>query len=396
MALALRMLFLATWLRGESQATVKRHNSFLLGLLVGVSIYEKLSNMVLLLPLGLILLGREPRKWNHWRACLLGGVLGTIPLLYANYRYFLRTGALLSTRQVETQGDKSLEGALHFLREYLSLGNGSVVRKFILGESYGFGSAEALFLAVALIAVLWLWKSAAVSRIPATLVACYLAAGIGLLLLPNVTAVHHWVIGTPFQYLAIAMAVSPTIRPLASARIPVILSRCVLVLALGMLLALRIQGTTELTRSLARGVASRAWDPSLTRLGEFSASRAGKDMFLAANWGVATQFYCLSGGHPHVVREWGEVHALEESIGLGRVRSLYVVLNLQANFPDPNYSRGVISAVEKHPNLVEVPIEAELTGMAAVQVRKFKYVEGNRRQLAVKQPESSADSTSIR
>ncbi len=397
LALALRMIFLGTWLRGAVHETVRPRNSFFLGLIVGFSIYEKLSNIVLLLPLGLILVGRERRRLDHWRACLVGGVVGALPLLYVNYQYFLRTGVLFSTRQVEAQGDKSLAGVVHFLKEYLSLGSGSVVRQFILGENHGFAVAEALLLTAALIAVLCLWKSVAVSRTPAVLVACYLAAGVGLFLLPNVTAAHHWVIGTPFQYLAFAMAIAaPYRRPTGTSGLA-IASRVALILVLGALMVVRAQGTTALTRSLARGASSDAWDPSLTRLGEFCASRAGQDVFLAANWGVATQIFCLSDGHPHVVREWWAAPALAKSIRLGRFRSLYVVLNLHTNFPDSDFSRGVITEFEKHPRLVEVPVEQELAELAAVKVRKFVYVEdGRRHQIVLKRSGSSTDQTATR
>ena len=120
-------------------------------------------------------------------------------------------------------------------------------------------------------------------------------------------------------------------------------------------------------------------------------------MFLAANWGVATQIFCLSDGHPNVVREWWAAPALAKSIGPGRFRSLYVVLNLHANFPDSDFSRGVITEFEKHPRLVEVPVEQELAELAAVKVRKFVYVEdGRRHQIVLKRSGSSTDQTATR
>jgi hypothetical protein len=394
LALALRMIFLACLLYGESLAAVKARNSFFLGLIVGFSIYEKLSNIVLLLPLGVVLFGRQRRKVNHWRACFAGGLLGVLPLLYANYRYFLKSGEILSTKQVAAQGVKSLTGPIHFLREYLALGDGSLVRLFILGEDHDFAIAEALLLSLALVAVVCLWKAGAVGRTPGILMACYLAVAIGLFLLPNGTWVHHWVIGTPFQYLAIAMAITMSGRGSLRSSRPAMAGRAALISALGLLLIVRAEGAAGLNCSLARGAYAEAWDPLLTRLGQLCAKRAGQDMFLAANWGVAAQIYCLSDGHPKLVRElftWPAPPTLEKLVRFGPFRSFYTLENVHDYFPGRDVSRRLIRAFEEHPKLREVPVEGDLARVAAVKIRRFIYsADGFPRQDALSRRESFA------
>ncbi len=374
MALALRMILLGTWLYGQVDGAVRARNSFCLGLLVGFSIYEKLSNVVLLPPLGILLLCRKRRTVKHWCVCLAGGLVGGSLLLYANYLIFSQRGRLLSTSQVATQGTKTLAGLSHLLREYLALGDGALVRRFILGNDHGYERAEGLLLGIALIAVLGLWKAGSMSRMPSILVACYTAVVAGLFLLPNETGAHHWVIGTPFQYLAIAMAIGgPEHPPIRLPRLAVV-SRAALVGVVGVLILVRAHGTLDLARALARGDSSETWAPSLTRLGELGAQRAGHDLFVAGNWGVATQMYCLSNGHPSMVREllqWPTVPPLEKVLDLDRYSSFYLVLKVPHTFPDPVVTRRLITAFEEHPNLREIPAEPSLTHLAGVKVRRF-------------------------
>jgi len=379
LALALRMTFLGTLLYGQMDGAVRPRNSFLLGVIVGFSLYEKLSSVVLLPALGILLLCRERWTVGHWCACLAGGLVGGLPLLYTNYLFFSETGRLLSTLQVAMQRDKSLAGLALLLSKYLALGDGALVRRFILGEDHDFAGAEAFLLSVALMAVLGLRRAVPASRLPASLIACYLAVGVGLFLLPRATWAHHWVIGTPFQYLALAMAIKGPERP--PIRLPrlAFVCRAVLLGAIGVLMIVRVHGTLDLARALARGASSDAWDPSLTRLGDLAAEKAGHDFFIAGNWGVATQMYCLSDGNLELVSEL--YHSYEEPMGprletlldLHRFRAFYLVLKVPPYAPDTTGTRRLIAAIEGHPNLREVPVEEDLAQLAAVKVRKFLW-----------------------
>ena len=246
LALALRMVFLGALLYGEGDRTARPRNSLLLGAIVGFAIFEKLSSLTLLPALGILMLRRERRTVGHWCACLAGCLAGVLPLLFANLLHLSVTGQLLSASDVAVQGDRSLAGLGRFLGEYLSLGDGGLVREFILGEVRGSAIPEAALLSVALAAILvrrWVVRD---DRLPAVLVACYAAIGVGLFALPNRTWAHHWIIGTPFQYLAIALSIrSPDGTP---ARLPRLswASRAVFLGALGALMILRVYGTLGL------------------------------------------------------------------------------------------------------------------------------------------------------
>ena len=96
-----------------------------------------------------------------------------------------------------------------------------------------------------------------VRRSPAIIVVCYLAVGAGLFMLPNATWAHHWVIGTPFQYLAIALAIGPRARRLIHQPAPGLTCRVALLSAVAVLMLVRAQGTLSLTQALAQGASSR-------------------------------------------------------------------------------------------------------------------------------------------
>jgi hypothetical protein len=376
LALALRMTFLGVWLRGESDEKARPGNSLVLGWIVGFSVFEKLSSLVLLPVLALILLSRERRTIQHWGACLAGCLLGVSPLLYANLLTVFDRGWPVSTEHVAVPGPRSLATMAAFAVDYLALADGAFVRRFVLGRYRGSAALEATLLGSALLAVVGLSCAAPARRLPSRLVACYLAIGTGLYLIPNQTGVYHWVIGTPFQYLAIATGAGG--HDLPQVRLPRLALACrgALLATLGALLIARVHGTLDVASALTHGATSRQWDPSLTRLGELGAERAGHDLFLAANWGVAIQIYCLSGGELGVVREpyWSTTTTplgLVTADDLKRYRSIYLVTLVDQTFPDPAVTRRLVAALESHPNLREVPIEKEFAGLAAVKVRKF-------------------------
>ena len=243
---------------------------------LGFSIYEKLSNIVLLLPLSLVLVCRERRHVNHWRASLAGGLLGGLPLLYVNYRYFWRTGELLSTRQVAAQSVMTLASLAHFLRDYVALGDGSLVRQFILGQNHGFAVVEGLVPEC----------SPGSSSLPVE--GCCgepdiddrrgLLPGGGNGLVP-VAECH---LGAPlgdrhaFPVSRHRDGVSASGRRLIRPSVLALATGQSWISAFGVLMIVRAQGAVDLTCSLARGDSSEIWDPSLTRLGDLCAKRAGQ------------------------------------------------------------------------------------------------------------------------
>jgi hypothetical protein len=74
-------------------------------------------------------------------------------------------------------------------------------------------------------------------------------------------------------------------------------------LVVGAMLVTRAGGVTSLGLALSRGESGSAYHPDLTRLGVLASQRAGHAAFIAADWGVATQIFCLAQGRPGLVKE---------------------------------------------------------------------------------------------
>src|SRR5207244_214171 len=95
---------------------------------------------------------------------------------------------------------------------------------------------------------------------------------------------HHWIIGTPFQYAAVAFALPALEKRLATYKI--------LVAAVLGLLLVRIPTLVEVERSLIGGKSSTGFDPAFNRLVQFAAAHSTDAVFVSSDWGSATQLYC--------------------------------------------------------------------------------------------------------
>jgi hypothetical protein len=157
--------------------------------------------------------------------------------------------------------------------------------------------------------------------LPARLAAAYLAVALGLAILPRGTFNHHWIIGTPFQYVAMAFAL-PALKKRS-------LTYQMLVAAILGLFVARLPVLVEVERSLIAGRSSDGFDPGFNRLIQFAAAHSADTVFISADWGSATQLYCGSNGMDDAVFEpfWSADPA-ERALNIAlntRKKTLYIV-----------------------------------------------------------------------
>ena len=199
----------------------------------------------------------------------------------------------------------------------------------------------------------------------------YGAVCLGLYFLPRPTWVHHWLLGTPFQYAAVALALPALARGMGRQKTLGI----TLAILIALWLAVRLPGLVQTERALAAGRASSSWDPSLAAIGRFAADREKGTIFIASDWGVATQILAFSNGRPGLVYEpfWRyegpeQLRTLEEESG---ARVLYLV---RLRVP-PRTVPGALERIEHDllhdPRWREVPVEAEAARLRQVLVRKL-------------------------
>jgi len=377
LSLAIRLALLGLWIGSEAGEGPTVRSSMALGGLVGFAAFEKLSALVLVPPLAAMVLGSPRRRERrHLLAAAAGFTAGALPLAAVHL------GALAVRGQPISLGggpgvERSPAGFLAFVGDYLALGQGAGVRSFVLGlgRSPRLEILEAAIVAAVCVIVAAMAvegrRSELFIRGAGIALAGYGAVCLGLYFLPRPTWVHHWLLGTPFQYAAVALALPALSRGTGR--------RKALGIALAALTALwlvvRLPGLIQTERALAAGRASSAWDPSLAAIGRFAAEREMGTVFIASDWGVATQILAFSGGRPGLVHEpfWRyqgprQLRALEEESG---ARVLYLV---RLRVP-PRTVPGALERIEHDllddPRWREVPVEPEVARLRQVLVRKL-------------------------
>ena len=383
LALMLRLMLIGVWLRGECMGQPSLGNSFALGTLVGFAIFEKLSSIVLLLPLVLFSFSKGRRSVHCLLATGSGVLVGVFPLLVANFSFLLAKGQLISLTDGGAAPKHNWHTFVQYLWAYLSLGAGENATGFILGNStlpIVTAVEPWLMTASLILAASVVWRSGLsdrAARLTFVAVLSYAGIAITVYLMPRTTWVHHWVLGTPFQYVAVGLAFDAFKGHTSAVPAVLRLPRLILSLVVGLLLTVRLSGLWSVENMLWRGEASRIWHPNLTQMGVFAAEHANKAIFIAADWGVATQIYCLSNGRHGLVQEiFSSYRGPDDLLQLQKqfgVNAVYVVsLNPPSNVRLENTQR-IFRDFESDSHWSEAKVEPSVANFTAVTVRKFLF-----------------------
>ena len=211
-------------------------------------------------------------------------------------------------------------------------------------------------------------------KLAAGCAASYILIGVSLFLIPRTTSVHHWILGTPFQYAAMALAVTG-LSGLAAERTRMTrLCQTILLVAVMALIAVRIPNVFAVEQSFMQGGASQQFHPDFTRVAELAAARAPDAVFVSADWGTANQIYCVANGTPDLVHEpyWGaDPGARVQDIATTTTKpTMYVVVAALA----PQFEKAsetIIRAMVEDPRWQESPVEKEFSELQRIRVRKF-------------------------
>ena len=267
-----------------------------------------------------------------------------------------------------------------FLLRYVHLGEGTAARSWILGDATaGFWvSAEALAMAVLLITVIVLSIRGGADRrllsAAGMMAVAYLLTGLSVYALPRSTFIHHWILGTPLQYLAIAIAAAVFVDMSVSITRAERAGRWVLFAALAVLAIVRLHSIGVTEAALASGHFSPRFHPAFTRLGRLASQRADDSTFIVADWGTGTQIFCLGNGRPDLIHElfWESDPAAELAriVASTRKNNLYV---LRTGI-DPRFqgaASSILSAMQRMPGWRPAPVEKDFAQLPLVEVRKF-------------------------
>jgi hypothetical protein len=340
----------------------------------------------------MVLADRRRRRRRHLWAATAGVALGAAPLAAVNLASLLMTGEALSLRNLSTPTHRSLAGFAGYLGDLLSLGQGGQASGFIL--RLGFWSREAIWEGALLGAVLLLlagivglaWAGRAEPRslhfrLAGIALAGYLAVGAGLHLLPRPTWIHHWILATPFQYAALALALAGLVRKIRDGeprRWDVVGIAGLLIALTTVWIGIRVPNLIAVEQALARGSAAAGWSPSLIRLGAFAARQADRAVFVASDWGVATQIYSFANGRPGLVHEpfwdYPGPRRLREIQERNPKPLLYLVRLDPPSGVRPDVTRRIERDLAADPRWLELAPDPEVARLPGVKVRKFLAV----------------------
>ncbi len=349
-ALLLRILFIGIYLSHDDDREIGSGTFFLIGAILGLSVFEKLSSMVLAAPL-LVMLAMDVRfrKPRPFFSILAGGLVGGSPLILVNLATYFHSKTLVSLSSAidPAMTAKSLPGLLVFLKDYLSCGNGGLSAKFILGTDTMIKSGLEMLLISSLllgtmISSIRFRRTQTSFRSSRIMCLSYFGMGVFIYLLPRQTWVHHWILGTPFQYAAIALSLAGLCSVRNLSRLWLIFRVGFIILTI-LFLCARAINVIGIERDLQEGNASLTWDPSLASLGRFAAAKGPETFFIVTSWGYATSMYCLTGGNDSNMAEvfwrYHNKRQLKRFLSPQHITNIYLITGKASNpkWPDMKY-----------------------------------------------------------
>jgi hypothetical protein len=327
----------------------------------------------------------NPARWKnfHLPAAALGGILGGLPLIFANWLSFSRTHILISLQLSDYSFDISF---IDHLRGYLSSGAGNLVQAFILGRNANvFGSLEmVLLLAILLLIIVQMIRYRSMEkqiRNMFVLLISYFAIMIQTYVFFHTIhlGVHHWILGTPFQYIAIALFISNWEEK------TVVFKKKLfkyLVMALLIFFSLsRIAGLASMEDSLTRGDSTIAWDASLNRFAQFAASKSDSAYFLTTDWVEKNQLTCFMNGndssvlHRRVVG-YPTVPQLFDTVKKSNRTELYILFPVPATalYLTPSEKQMILDEASRElsPEWQMVPVDKQFSNLRALEIVKYQ------------------------
>lgn len=379
-----RAIFIAAWLRAETCEEPRPWQTFWMGLSLQLAIFEKLSAIVLVVPLALAFATSvRLRKREQVFGLVRGLLAGAVPLAIVNIASLIDSGRLISLASAESI-PLTLSSARALLIAYVSQAAGDGPLSFVLGlapsERMRAVSTLGVCISMGALMLAGAWSRRRLARLAAVLALSWLAIGLGLCLLPKATWVHHWVIGTPFQYVAMAAGAAAWLTPLepAAKRVERALTfgvRLALGAGAALVLAAGVSITIKVEQAFAEGRSSERFSPELSAAAEAAAAEGPETIFVAANWGIALQIDSFANGRDKFVYErvWndGGVAKLEKLFRAG-VRRLYIVARVpEAGALAPEEARLFDDAAAL-PGWKEKPLPERFAGLRRVKLAMFE------------------------
>jgi len=207
---------------------------------------------------------------------------------------------------------------------------------------------------------------------------CYFLIFLQLYFLPKNISVHHWIIGTPFQYLAITLFFSGVKEKTIILRKPNY--RVVVIVLFVVFLLSRIIGLISMENSLSRGDSSILWDISHNQFAQFADSRSNDAFFLLADWGEGNQMVCFMNGKDESILQafwdYGTLPYLFNSIINSSRKEVYLIFPVHHVFLTPEEKLFILDEANLmlSPEWELVPVELEIGHLRSMEIIKYQRI----------------------
>jgi len=320
---AARLVFIAILIK-LSKNEKEKSLFFALGLIYGFSVYEKLNNFVLLLPILLFFYLFKTKDVKAYFLMCFGASLGAAPLFVANIFSYVKQNNFISLQTV-AQKQYSLKEFLILLKVYFFDGY-SQVSSFIFGESFSYNFSGFMILSFFILSYFYYFtykshdkKMFISKRIFYIFSTTYFLTPVLLYILPAPIWVHHLMIGTPFQYIAIAFF-SDRIKI-----IPKIIFRKIICIVLFLLCLLNIITYGDFILNTYRAKASLSWTPSFNKLSDFVKYNSIDAFYVCTTWGVEWNIYCSSPGQKNSMETFWNYSKIDFLKSINQKKYIYLI-----------------------------------------------------------------------
>lgn len=385
----LKFIFLGVFIKTLNEKKISYVQSFISGLIIGLAVYEKLSSLTLLIPLFLMLfyiVYIYKETISKVILLLIGLLLGTAPIILTNIIYLYQYKQLFSFQDIAFNNRISLPKLLNEANAYLELGMGKGAVEVIFGidSNNTFLKIESLTITLFLLLTLYInfvyFKKFGKFHISILLTIIWITIGILLFISPMQTGPWHYILGTPFQYLAIiySLSVIPIYKKNITKKRTLNISEVLLMTVIFLFMTVRMMNLSMTMKYIYEGKQSIYWDISLTRIGEFAEKKTDDAIFIAADWGVASQIFSISNGKENYIyeifRNYQEVNDIYKIIKNSKKKQLYIVGRIPPTDVNPENTEKIWRDVYNAYFLKILPLDKELLNLKAVKVARFKVI----------------------
>lgn len=389
---AILRFFLITAFFGIAYKLERKYFLYL-GLFFSLSAYEKVNNVVLTIPILLFFFFYKLKNVKNYAYFFVGGLLGAVPLIFVNSYSWIRYKQLASIQSASAK-NYTLHGLLDTLVSYFFTAY-SQVSDFIFNKNnsytypdfsfngieahYNFGGLASIIL---LLSGLYFYKKNYKTLkkhavLFNTFAISYLLMPFACYALPANIWMHHLVIGTPFQYIAICLYLFDAFHTYR------VNSRKVLSAGVLALFLCNTFSYADFLKNTYEENASQRWSRSLNALSD-SVKMFGDDVFFAAtSWGVG---FLLYASRPKLKESTDEIFWNYDKDKFFQMisdkKAVYLVSQnmIQSSIHFNGRSLNTISTVDADlaasPEWVSCPVEEDFKKLHDITVIKFCHKAG--------------------